>query len=191
MQIGPVPLRQDYARPISRPDSSRSSRPTSGPDSVRPPGQTGQPADDQNLGRDRPISPFADWSSFAKMPTRLALEEEEVIAINSESDSDYVPPESVYKAGSPRPEPIEETPEDPRPGPPREEGPGTSNIFTDSPRGRERGPPREEGPDFTDSARARERGRDGGIPGVPVQHVSPFFRGSGNRRNFLGRVRPM
>ena len=94
------------------------------------------------------------------MPTRLDLEEEEVIAIDS--DSDYVPPEPVYEPGSPRPEPIEEASEGPRPGQSREEGPGAHNIFTDSARGREREPPREEGTgasnDFTDSARARVRG---------------------------------
>ena len=38
VQIGPVPLRPDFARPISRPDSGRSSRPASRPDSGRPPG---------------------------------------------------------------------------------------------------------------------------------------------------------
>ena len=54
------------------------------------------------------------------MPTRLDLEEEEVISISS--NSDYVPPEPVYEPGSPRPEPIEETPEDTRPGPSREGG---------------------------------------------------------------------
>ena len=68
------------------------------------------------------------------MPTRLDLEEEEVIS----SNSDYVPPEPVYEPGSPRPEPIEETSEDPRPGPSRDEGPGAPNVFTDFERGRER-----------------------------------------------------
>ena len=63
------------------------------------------------------------------MLTRLDLEEAEVIPIDSESDSDYVLPEPVYKPGSPRPEPTEEAPEDPRPGPSREEGPGAPNIF--------------------------------------------------------------
>ena len=83
-----------------------------------------------------------------------------------------MPPDPVYELGSPRSEPIEEAPEDPRPGPPREEGPGAPNIYTDS-------------------ARARVRGRGRGIPVIPVQHVAPFCRGSGNRRNFLGRVMPM
>ena len=80
--------------------------------------------------------------------------------ISISSNSDYVPPEPVYEPGSPRPEPIEETHEDPRPGP-REEGPGVPTIFKDSARGREREPPREEGPEapniFTDSARSSER----------------------------------
>ena len=115
--------------------------------------------------------------------------------ISISSNSDYVPPEPVYKPVSLRPEPIEETPEDPKPRPSREEGPGTSNILTDSARSSEREPPREEGPvasnDFNDSTSARLIGRDRGIPGLSVQCVAPFFRGSGNRRNFLGRVRPM
>ena len=69
--------------------------------------------------------------------------------------------------------------------PSREEGPGAPINFTDSARGREREAPREEGHeasnDFNDSARARIRGRGRGIPGIPVQHVAPFFRGSGNK----------
>ena len=82
------------------------------------------------------------------MPIRLDLEGEEVIS----SNSDYVPPEPVYEPGSPRPEPVEEAPENPRPGPSREEG--APNIFTDFERGREREPPREEASnDFNDSAR--------------------------------------
>ena len=49
------------------------------------------------------IFPFTDWSSIGELPTRLDLEEVEVIAIDdSDSDSDYVPPEPVYEPGSPR-----------------------------------------------------------------------------------------
>ena len=77
--------------------------------------------------------------------------------ITIDSDNDYVPPEPVYEPGSPRH------------GPPREDGSGAPNIFTDSAR-----------------ARVRGRGRE-----IPVQCVAPFFRGSGTRRNFLGRVRPV
>ena len=77
-----------------------------------------------------------------------------MIAIDSDSDSDYVPPEPVYEPGSPRPEPREEEPEEPRPGPPREQGPGAPNIFTDF-------------------ARTRGRGRGRGIPGISVQQVTP------------------
>ena len=158
VQISPVPyIRHDSTRPFSRPDSGRPTRPASRP----------------NPGRDRPISPFTGWSSIVELPTRLDLEEEEVIAINSDNDSDYVPPETVYEPGSPRPDtrgPREEESEEPSPGPLREEGPVAPNIFTDS---------------------ARGRGRGRGIPGIPVQCVAPFFRGSGSRRNFLGRVRPV
>ena len=70
-------------------------------------------------------------------------------SIDSDTDSDYVPPEPVYEPGFPRPKPREEEPKEPRPAPPREEGPGAPNIFTDSPRGREREPPRKEGPGDT------------------------------------------
>ena len=95
MQIGPVPLRPDLARPTFRPDSGRSSRPDSGrqsrptskPDSGRPT----RPASRQpNLSSERPISPFMDWSSLGEMPTRIDLEEAEVISIDSDSDNDYV-----------------------------------------------------------------------------------------------------
>ena len=78
-----------------------------------------------------------------ELPTRLNVDEEEVIAIDdSDSDIDYVPPEPVYEPGSPRPEPRgprEEEPEEPGSGPPRQEGPGVSNIYTNSAVGRGRG----------------------------------------------------
>ena len=77
-----------------------------------------------------PISPFTDWSSIGKLPTRLDLEEEEVIAIDhSNSDSDYVSPEPVHEPASPRPEPRGSREEEPKPVPPREEGPGAPNIL--------------------------------------------------------------
>ena len=208
VQIGPVPLRQDYARPASRPssrpDSGRSSRPSSRPDSGRLP----RPA--------RPVSrwpnkdqfpPFTDWSSLGEM-SRLDLEEEaEVISINSDSDNDYVPHSPMYEPGSPRPEPVEEAPETPQPESSREDGnpnitnstmrepsrsEGAPNIFTDSidsVRSNEREPPR--GVDFTGSARARVRGIGGSFLVIPMQHVAPFHRGTSNRRIFLRRMRPM
>ena len=92
---------------------------------------------------------------LGQMPTRLDLEEAEVISIDNESYNDYVPPEPMYEPGSPRPEPVEEASENPRPGPSREEG--APNIFTDSARSREREPSRDEGAPniFTDSTRDR------------------------------------
>ena len=138
------------------------------------------------------------------MPTRLDLEEAEVISIDSERDNDYMPPEPMHDPGSPRPDPLEEAPANPRPGPSREEEApnipdsirsresepsreeGAPNIFTDSTRGRERA-----SDDFDNSARPRLLGRSKGIHGVPVQHISPFFSRTGNRRHFLGRVRTM
>ena len=154
MQIGPVPLRPDLARPASRPDSGRSSRPDSARssrpasrlDSDRSP-MTARPASRcPNLDNVRPVSPYTDWSS---------LGEAEAISINSgDSDNGYVPHSPMYEPDSPGPEPVEE-PEDPRPGPSREEG--APNVFTDS---RDREPSREEGAPniFTDS-RDREPSR--------------------------------
>ena len=147
MQIGPVPLRPDLARPASRPDSGRSSRPDSArssrpasrTDSGRSPRPARPASRHPNLDNGRQISPYTDWSSLGEMPTRLDLEEAEVISINSNSDNDYEPPVPMYGPGFPRPEPVEE-PEDPRSGPSREEG--APNIFTDS---RDREPSREQG----------------------------------------------
>ena len=196
MQIGPIPLRPDLDRPASRPHSGRSSRPDSArtfrPASRPDSGRSLRPASPAsrcpNLNNVRPISPYTDWSSLGEA-------EAEVISINSgESDNDYVPPEPMYEPDSPRPEPVEE-PEDPRPGHSREEG--APKIFTDS---RDREPSREVGtlniPDPSGrerasndiSARPRVFGRGRGIP---IQHVTPFFRGMGHGRHFLGRVRPM
>ena len=87
VQIGPVPyVRQHSARSPSRPKSGRSSRPTSGPTSRLNSGGTPRPTSRPNPGKDRPISPFTDWSSIAELHTRLDLEEEEVMAIDSDSD---------------------------------------------------------------------------------------------------------
>ena len=142
-----------------------------------------------------------DLPSLGEMPTRLDLEETEVISIDSDGDNDFVPPEPMYEPDSPKPELVEEVPESPRPGPSKEEG--APNIFIYS---REREPAREDGApndftstrgreralsDFNNSARPRDIGTSRGVPGTPVQHVSPFFRGTGNRRNCPGRVRPM
>ena len=128
MQIGPVPLRPELARPTSRPDDSgRSSRPdsarslysTSRPDSGRSlrPSRPARPASRcPNMNNERPISPFTDWSPLGEMPTRLDVDETEIISINEiESDSDYVPHSPLYEPGSPRPEPIEDHPADKAP----------------------------------------------------------------------------
>ena len=104
MQIGPMPLRPELAKPTSRADSGRSSRPdsarslrtTSRPDSGRSP-RTTRPARPTgrhpNMDKERPISPFTDWSLLEEISTRLDLEveEAEVISINSNNDNDYVP----------------------------------------------------------------------------------------------------
>ena len=175
MQIGPVSLRPDLAKPVSRPDSGRSSRPdsvrssrpASRPDSGRFPRPASRCPNLDNVG---PISPYTDWSS---------LEEAGVISINSgESDNDYVPPEPMYEPDSSGPEPVEET-KDSRPGPSREEG--APNVFTES---RDREPSREVGtPNIPDnkgrerasndiSARPRVFGRGRGIH---IQCVTPLL----------------
>ena len=128
MQIGPVPLKPDLARPVSRPDygrssrsdSTRSSRPASRQDSGRSPrpARPARPASRcPNQDNVRPVSPYTDWSSLGEA-------EAEVISINSgDSGNDYVPHSPLYEPDSPGPEPVEE-PEDwnQRPGPSREEG---------------------------------------------------------------------
>ena len=123
MQMGPVPLRPELARPTSRPDDSgRSSRPdsarslhsTSRPDSGRSPRPTrpARPASRcPNMDNERPISSFTDWSSLGEMPRRLDVDETEIMSINEiESDNGNVPHSPLYKPGSPRPEPIEDHP---------------------------------------------------------------------------------
>ena len=88
---------------MSQPGSARS-RPNLRPDSTR----------------SRPISPHTNWSSIEAIPTRLDLEDEEVIEIDG--DDDYEAPEPVYLS-EPRPEL-------------RYEGPRAPNIFTNSASGR-------------------------------------------------------
>ena len=186
MQIGPMPLRPDSGR-SSRPDSARSSRTTSRPDSGRSPRMT-RPARPTsrcpNMDNERPISPFIVWSSLGEIPSRpdFEVEEPEVISVNSNSDNDYVPCSPIYEPGSPVEDyPVQEAPEDPQPEPSREDR--APNI----PNSARREPSRaEEAPNiFTDSrewasndisARPRNFGRGRGIP---VQCVTPFFRGTG------------
>ena len=38
--------------------------------------------------RSRPISPYTNWSSIGEIPTRLDLEEEEVIEMDDDDDDD-------------------------------------------------------------------------------------------------------
>ena len=185
MQIGPVLLRPDLARSAPRPDSART---TSRPDSGRTQTRITRPARpaSRHPNQDvRPISPYTDWYSLADEA------EAEVISIHSDnSDNNYVPHSPVYEPDSPGPNPVEKSEDwDPRPDNPVEEmpeGPQSepsrtvfSNVFTDSQdSNRERD-------SNTLSARPRTLGR-----GIPVQRVSPFLRGLGQRRH-LGRVRPM
>ena len=39
-----------------------------------------------------------NWSSIEEIPTRLDLEEEEIIEIDEDEDKDYEPPEPIYQS---------------------------------------------------------------------------------------------
>ena len=119
------------------------------------------------------------------------MAEADIISIHSDnSDNGYVPHSPVYEPDSPGPNPVEESENwDPTPDNPAVEAPECPqpepsrtaffNIFTDS-RNSNR-----ESVSNTLSARSRTLGRR-----IPVQRVSLFCRGLGQRRH-LGRVRPM
>ena len=139
------------------------------------------------------------------------MEEAEVISINSNSDNDYVPHSPIYEPGSPvEDHPVEDAPEGPQPEPSREDRapniptsarrePSRNDGAPNIPNFARRGPFRAEEATniFTDS---RERASNdisagprnfGRGRGIPIQCVTPFFRGTGQRRHFLGRVIPM
>ena len=138
MQIGPVPLRPDLARPAPRPDSARTNPiPDSGRSQTRITRPT-RPASRCSNQDVRPISPYTDWFSLADEA------EADVISIYSDnSDNNYVPHSPVYEPDSPGPNPVEESEDwDPMsdnlvevaPEGPHSEPSRTvfSNIFTDS-----------------------------------------------------------
>ena len=166
MQMGPVPLKPELARPTSkpddsgrscRPDSARPLYPTSRPDSGRSPRPT-RPARPAirwpNMDNQRSISPFTDWSSLGEMPTRLDVDETEIMSINEiDSDCDYVPRSPLYEPGSPMPEPIEDHPVEEA-----SEGPQTEHSTDNEISAR-----RELSRDIDISAR-REPSRDNDIP---------------------------
>ena len=186
MQIGPVPVRPDLARPAPRPDSANTrpdaanTRPNAANANIRPDAANINPR--PNSGRSeadltrterpasrhpptRPISPYTDWSSLS--------DQAEVISVHSESensDNNYIPRSPSYEPDSPGPvqesedrdlTPGEEAPENQKRGPSRTV---FSNIFSDS-RDRVR--------------EASERPRSPLGRGILMQRVSSFLRGIG------------
>ena len=154
MQIGPMPLRPDLARPTPRPESTNTrpdaanTRPNAANENTRP--EAAQLTPRQNPGRSetdlirperpvsrcppaRPISPYTDWSSLS--------DNAEVIAVHSDdSDDKDVPRSPEYEPDSSGPNPVQETEDwNPTPGEgapdDQESGPSRtvfSNIFSDS-----------------------------------------------------------
>ena len=173
LQMGPVPLRPDLARPSPRPDrpdptnarpeaEAANTRPNvtddnpmpnpAGRSEIDPPRPERPPSRHPTVRPVRPVSPFTDWSS---------LSDNEVISVSSEDEDEYVPRSPEYIPNSPVPE---DQTEDKNP------------INNDS------------GPSRTTGNEERPRSPLG--RGNFLQRVSPFLRGLGHRRQ-LGRIRPM
>ena len=168
VQIGPVPLRPDLARPAPRPERPESTnpRPEAETSNIRPnvadessrPNPCGSGRSETDVTRPerplsrcpstRPVSQYTDWSF---------LSDNDVISVHSDrSDANYVPRSPVYEPESPGPQ--------------------------------ERDNSRIRASDRDSNERPRfPLGR-----GSLLQRVSPFLRGIGQRRRHdLGRIRPM
>ena len=182
LQMGPVPLRPDLARPGPRPERPEATnpRPEAEMSNIRPnvaddssrPNPNGRsendvPRPERPMSRCPPIRPvlsFIDWSSLSHNA--------EVISVPSEDD-DYVPRSPEYEPDSPGP--VVETeyqnlgPDD------NESGPYRRTIFSNVSR---------------DANKERSRSPLGSV--TLMQRVSPFLREIGQRRRHqLGRIRPM
>ena len=111
VQIGPVPLRPDLARPAPRPERPESTNTRPDASNTRPNvaaedprsnpsgrSETGLTRPERPLSRHppaRPMSPYTDWSS---------LSDNDVISVHSDgSDANYVPRSPVYEPDSPGP----------------------------------------------------------------------------------------
>ena len=126
IQNGPVPYtRPDSAWPLSRPNSGRSPRPT-----FR-----------KNSGRDRPISPFTDWSSIGKFLSDLIWRRRKllqlmiliiIVTMCLLNPVMSLAPQGLNPEGPEKKNLGLDTDNS-------EEGPGAPNIFTDSVRGKGRG----------------------------------------------------
>ena len=175
VQIGPVPLRPDLARPVPRQHATNDSTRPETQSNPRPnPGRPERPV--SRCPPARPVSPFTDWSS---------LSDNDVISVHSDgSDANYVLRSPVYEPDSPGPVQEREnwvptTGE----GAPEEQQSRTvvSNIFASRNRTSDR--------DAIDSS---ERPRSSLGRGTLLQRVSTFLRGIGQRRRHnLGKIRPM
>ena len=116
VQIGPVHLRPDLARPAPRPESPESTnpRPEAETSTIRPnveaensrPNPSGSGGSENDITRPerpssrhpstRPVSPFTDWSSLSDN------NDNDVISVHSDgSDANYVPRSPVYEPESP------------------------------------------------------------------------------------------
>ena len=181
LQMGPVPLRPDLARPGPRPvrPDPTNARPEAEVSNTRPnvtddnprPNPAGRseidpPSPERPPSRCpdvtavrpvRPVSPFTDWSS---------LSDNEVISVSSEDEDDYVPRSPEYIPNSPGPEDQTEH---------------QNPINNDS------GPSRR----TVSSTDNEERPRSPLGRGNFLQSVSPFLRRLGHNRRQLGRIRPM
>ena len=188
VQIGPVPLRPDLARPASRPERPESTntrpetsntRPNVAAENTRqnPSGrsETGLTRPERPLSRHPParsVSPYTDCSS---------LSDNDVISVHSDgSDANYVPRSLVYEPDSPGP--VQERENwVPTNGEEAQEETVVSSIFDSRNRTSDR-----------DAIDSNERPRSPLGSGTLLQRVSPFLRGIGQRRRHnLGKIRPM
>ena len=205
MQIGPVPLRPDLARPGPRPETTQlnprpestntrpdatSTRPNAANENTRP--EATQLTPRPNPGRseadltwpNRPVSRFPPARPISSYTYWLSLSDNaEVITVHSDdSDDNYVPRSPEYEPDSPGQNPVQET-ENWEPTP-EEQQSGLSrtvfsNIFNSRNRARDR--------DANDTS---ERPRSPLGRETLMQRVSPFLRDIGqSRRHNLGKLR--
>ena len=185
VQIGPVPLRPDLARPGPRPERPESTNTRPEASNTRPNVaaentrtnlryETGLTRPERPLSRcppTRPVSPYTNWSS---------LSDNDVISVHSDSsDANYVSRSPVYEPDSPGP--VQERENwVPTNGEEVQEETVVSNIFDSRNRTSDR-----------DAIDSNERPRSPLGRGTLLQRVFPFLRGIGQRRRHnLGKIRP-
>ena len=179
LQMGPVPLRPNLARPASSPERPEPARmrPNAPEDDPRPTNPAGRPeivpprperpvsrCPPTRLVARPPVDPFTDWSSLSDSNN---TQDEVISTHSSDDDDDYVPKSPMYEPDSARPVSRPE-PTDQNPGP-------------DLPAS---------GASRTVKLRDEERPRSPLGRGNFLQMVSPFLR-SQRKRPQLRRIRPM